>query len=442
MLSLTEKDCQAIATDWASRTAPNGRFHIGQRRLKLLQALTHWVQDFRRVSGTPTIVGLNATTFKAELSRALDRATIRKSLKDQSSAASTAASPGPLESERKWKSWEEKFVNYCRSQIGANGIPLSYVIRENDKPATEEQYDDFTTKTIACAPLEGEFYEADRLTVFNFLVSFTTDQPSGDWIKSTLKYHNGRKSMKALRSHFAGEGNASRNKAEADRLKDSLHYKNERAMTFEIFLTNCQKMYNIYDKEDEPMSEDAKIRFLFKKIEHPGLTAAIEALKVKQSTNEELTYQQAANHLSTAVSELPEFLAKNRNVSGAKTTNTTERGDPSIYNPDGSIITGHIPNWRSLTNADRQIVHAERRRLGVIKNKGGDDNSSKSAKQKEAARDNRLKQLSDTNKRMKRQIKALKRSSTNGDNDNVSDSDADAGDQFGGKAAKKKQKKT
>ena len=99
------------------------------------------------------------------------------------------------------------------------------MIHENNEPATEEKYDDFITKTIACAPLEGGFYEADCLAVFNSLVSFTTDQPSGDWIKSTLKSHNGRKSMKALKNHFAGEGNTTRNKAEADRLKDILHYK-------------------------------------------------------------------------------------------------------------------------------------------------------------------------------------------------------------------------
>ena len=307
-------------------------------------------------------------------------------------------------------------MNYCRSQIGANGVPLSYIIRENDDPATDKEYDDFITKTIAYAPLEGEFYEADKITVFNFLMSFTTDQPSGDWIKTTLRYHNGRRSMKALRNHFAGEGNASRNKAGADRLKESLHYKNERAMAFEIFLTNCKKMYNIYEKEKEAMSEDAKIRFLFKRIENEALKPAIQALKVRQSTGEELTYAQAANHMSTAVSELPEFITKNRNVSGiTTTTNTAAKGDPSIYNPDGSVITGHIPNWRSLSPADRQIVHTERRRLGVNKNKGSDGKHS--AKQNNAASANRLKQLSDSNKRMKRQIKALK--SSKGDNNDA-----------------------
>ena len=152
-----------------------------------------------------------------------------------------------------------KFVNFCRLHLGANGIPLSYVIQEHNKPATTASFDDFVTKTIACAPLSGEFYESDRMTVFNFLVTFTTDQPSGDWIESTLRYNNGRWSMKFLWNHFTGEDNALRIKTEADRLKERLHYKNERAMTFEIFPIQCQKMYNIYDKEEEGMSEDTKI---------------------------------------------------------------------------------------------------------------------------------------------------------------------------------------
>jgi hypothetical protein len=74
--SLTKKDCQAIATDWA------GQFHVGLKGLKLLQALVHWVQDFRHTSSMSSIVGLNAITFKSVLSCALDHATIQKSLQD------------------------------------------------------------------------------------------------------------------------------------------------------------------------------------------------------------------------------------------------------------------------------------------------------------------------------------------------------------------------
>ena len=36
-------------------------------------------------------------------------------------------------------------------------------------------------------------------------------------------------------------------------------------MTFENFLTQTQKMFNIFEKEGEPMEDEAKLCFLFKK---------------------------------------------------------------------------------------------------------------------------------------------------------------------------------
>ena len=99
---------------------------------------------------------------------------------DHTKTSADAASLGPLENEKQWKHWEENFANYARSHIGASGVPLSYVICENDQPDTIRNHPDFVTKTVACAPLTGEYYMADRTSVFNMIVSFTTGQPSGD----------------------------------------------------------------------------------------------------------------------------------------------------------------------------------------------------------------------------------------------------------------------
>ena len=286
---LTEKDISTMASSFSGRTATTGRFHFGTRRTKNLKALTHWVQDFSRVSQQPTVKGLNKVVFLSELERALARAEVRKSMKENTSTAASEASPGPLKSEREWKQWEEKFVNFLRLHVGANGVPLSYVIRENENPDHGMVHPDFVNQTIACTSLSGEFYAADRLSVFNHIVSFTTGQPSGDWVKDTLKYADGRRSMKALREHFSGEGNATRNISEADRLKESLHYKSERVMTFETFLTQMKKMFNIYEKEGEPMLDSAKVRFLYKSVQHPGLQAAFESLKTMQTTGTKRT---------------------------------------------------------------------------------------------------------------------------------------------------------
>ena len=111
-----------------------------------------------------------------------------------------------------------KFVNYTRSHIGANGVPLSYVIRENEEPDINGERPDFINRTVACAPLEGEYYAADRMSIFNMVVSFTTSQPSGDRIKTTIKHLDGRRSMESLRRNFAGEVNATRNLAKTERL--------------------------------------------------------------------------------------------------------------------------------------------------------------------------------------------------------------------------------
>uniref|UniRef100_A0A7S0GE90 Uncharacterized protein n=1 Tax=Proboscia inermis TaxID=420281 RepID=A0A7S0GE90_9STRA len=186
------------------------------------------------------------------------------------------------------------------------------------------------------------------MSVFNMIISFTTGQLSKDWIKSTVKYANGKRAMKAFQDHFSGEGNASRNPlSEADRLEDLLHYKEERAMSFKTFLTQCQKMYNILEIEGDAMSEEAKLRFLFQKIQYQDLHTAIQVLRTMLITNDSISYTQAANHLSTAVSELSEYLKKNRNISATTSSGHNSSGKSAIHNADGSIIIVHIPSWRT-----------------------------------------------------------------------------------------------
>ena len=120
------------------------------------------------------------------------------------------------------------------------------------------------------------------------------------------------------------------------------------------------------------MAEEAKLQFLVKQIQNLSLDSVIQALRVRQeTTNEELTQTQAANYLTTKVSELPEFLAKNRNISASvsKNSNSDDKKSSDFYDADGTIITGHIPTWRTLSQADCNKVFAERERLGIGKRK-------------------------------------------------------------------------
>jgi len=170
----SEEDINAMATSFANRTAVNGRMFLGTRRIKYLKAFTHWIRDFYRVSSIPSIAGLSKESFKSQMDRAASRAIVRKNMEKQTKTSAEAASPGPLQKETQWNHWEEKFTNYAKAHIGARGVPLSYVIRDNDQPRPTITYPDFVAQTIACAPLSGEFYDADKITVSNMIVSFTT----------------------------------------------------------------------------------------------------------------------------------------------------------------------------------------------------------------------------------------------------------------------------
>ena len=102
-------------------------------------------------------------------------------------------------------------------------------------------------------------YEADVQTVHQSIVSLTIGYLYEDWVKLHDKFKDVRKSMKALKDHFSCDRNATRR-------VEMLHYKSERQLTFENFVTKLQKMYNIYETHGEPMTEEAKIRFLKRRL--------------------------------------------------------------------------------------------------------------------------------------------------------------------------------
>jgi len=198
-----------------------------------------------------------------------------------------------------------------------DGVPLSYVIHEQEAPDRLTIFTDFTDQAVACASLTGPIFDADKKMVHQILVSFTQSQTSEAWLKPLDCFKDGHRDMEALRAHFSGEGNATHNLATAEKLKETFHYRSECTLSFEIFLSRCQKMFNIFNDEGEPMSEDAKIHFLFKKIVHPQLEAAIAALRTRLITDPPgmLTYTSVANHITSCVSQLPESTAKDRGIS-------------------------------------------------------------------------------------------------------------------------------
>ena len=121
----------------------------------------------------------------------------------------------------------------------------------------------------------------------------------------------------------------------------------ERKITsISIFLDRMQKMFNIYEEEEEEFTENAKLRELFKRVQHPPLHDTVKALKVRFDM-EGITYTQVANHLTAAVSELPEYHLTHK-------VSALSSGTPRIRGGGGSNHNSNIKKkggWKPQTKA-------------------------------------------------------------------------------------------
>jgi hypothetical protein len=154
-----------------------------------------------------------------------------------------------------------------------------------------------------------------------------------------------------------------------------LHYKNERAMSFEKFLTNMQAIITGFEDNDELLTDAPKIRLLFQKVQSPSLTQVKNALKVSYDLDKagEVTYDFLANSMVAKAASLPDH-APNRQASGVGRHPMPGSAPPSgIKGPNGDIFTGFYKNFQSLSDDEKQAIFDERKRLNINpkKSRGG-----------------------------------------------------------------------
>ncbi len=170
-------------------------------------------------------------------------------------------------------------------------------------------------------PLNGQYYIADARRVHTLLLGFLQGEQTENWIRSISRYQDGRRDMVALRRHYAGEGNSMRRIANAKKIQSSLHYKTERALPFNKFLDSLQRMFTIFEEENEPLSERAKVDKLLSKVQSSQISVAVAQLRYQLNTTG-IIFTVAASHLNSEVSQTPDYQLSRR----INATNTTGRG--------------------------------------------------------------------------------------------------------------------
>jgi hypothetical protein len=346
---LDDKDIDKLAEGFGRRTPANGRIIFGLKRTNNLKSVVEFTKDFGRISRVPSLDRIeDAASFHIVIEEALDRSRMRKHKEADSKELSTAASPGKLKAS--WKHWEEAFENYLSTFVGQNGVSLNYVIREHEEPDyAEEETGDFELLSIAACPLTGPAFKSDARKVHQLLVGFVQGEIAATWIKDHKKKHDGRIDMKALRAHFSGKGHKSVQLKEAEALRTNLHYKNERVMTFENFLTKMQYMFLAYEDNKEKFLEAQKIRSLFDKVQHPNLEMTKQSLQISYNLDNEdgrVDYNFIVNSLSAEVANLSDYTGRTRQASGVESQNKQDNAPMTgIHGADGKIFTGFYKNF-------------------------------------------------------------------------------------------------
>ena len=179
-------------------------------------------------------------------------------------------------------------------------------------------------------------------------------------------------------------------------------------MPWEMFLDRMQKMFNIYKEEGEEMTENAKLQELFKHSKHKQLIESVKALEVRYDMDG-LTYTQAENHLTAAVSKLLDYQIAHR-VSNVKTRGGGGGGNKqgrvhhdgnSIYATDDTIWTGHYNEWATMKDADKEKITVEHEH----KKKAWNGKGSKSKNYKRKVSD--ISSLTEDIQAMKRSVAEL-----------------------------------
>ena len=113
ILTLGDSDISNLAKAFFDRNIASGNTSFGLRLTNILKATIYWAQEFRRISRTPSLIGIsNITEFCAAMEAARQKARIRNYSLEESAILSKAANPGKLKRHKDWITWSRALNNY------------------------------------------------------------------------------------------------------------------------------------------------------------------------------------------------------------------------------------------------------------------------------------------------------------------------------------------
>lgn len=208
---------------------------------------------------------------------------------DNASIMSKAAMPQLFTEKSTWEDWKVTFYNFLKTQPGRSGIPLAYIIRENDNQLDACQ--GLLDKYIRNAPLEGEVYASDARSVHLYLMKLICGNKVAEQrILPTRGKQNGRVDYQALMQYFEGIGANKISIRDAEKDICNLYYTGERHphMWWAKFETKIINAFAISDKEYgySVYPDLAKLRILQRMVRCDSLKTIKATISYQMSLND------------------------------------------------------------------------------------------------------------------------------------------------------------
>jgi len=247
---------------YSSLTAQQGQIRLTSGVKKHIKAFIQWTRDMIRTGRNP-----NAVPFPvADTTTLIRRYKSHEAYISKAKTITENAKPARFKAMIKWEDWKPVFLNFLRSIPGRDGVPLSYICRDNPiaaiNPAAE-----LLDMYVDSAPLSGEAFNVDAAEVHTYIVSFIAGNETAEAkIMPHANENNGRLDFTALYDHYEGVGVHAIDITKADHIIDSLFYAGERKphMWWEEFEKQLSMAFVIYDRREgrQVYSDEMKLRIL------------------------------------------------------------------------------------------------------------------------------------------------------------------------------------
>ena len=169
-------------------------------------------------------------------------------------------------SSRKWDCWVVELESKLKIIVGAQGIPLSYVIRENDAPDQKER-NTWEEKSVLAVSITGRIYKQDNLMLHNIILRNIADTSDAfTYVKPYIKKDDGRTDIKVLRSRHENVAMKEQCVSEANRTIETIQYRNERSMTLEKFVNKIVKAIDELEKRGRGMHNAEIVEIIWQRV--------------------------------------------------------------------------------------------------------------------------------------------------------------------------------